>query len=127
GLWAARWVERAEDHRRALGRVLLGTGASLLAGLMVAAQLGPALGPWASSTLLPATFGMGATFPLLVRLVAGGGASSSRSVGNTSAASTVGAVGGSLAGAALLPAVGAASSIFGVLAVYAVLGAALGV
>lgn len=130
GLFASHWVRRVANVERALSWVLGATGLSVGAALLIGSEVAPTVDGMLGDVLvllplLPATLCMGLLFPLFVSLSAKRGASIGASVGITSAASTFGAIVGSLAGAALLPAVGAYPSVCGGLAIYAFLGTAV--
>lgn len=127
GFLAARFT-RPDRATTALSRILLGTGGCLGLGIWVATQSGLSLGLGSSlgrtfTTLLPATIGMGMLFPAFVCAASSMGCTRGLSVGYTSAASASGAVAGALGATAIVPAVGALTSLALAIVMYPVLSA----
>ncbi len=113
--WWGRRVDRQARPQRLLAMLLLGIGAGGVAGIeltgAVAARSGalPAFAEWALAIalLLVPTFLMGGVFPVLGRLVTGGGEPLTVALGRLYAVETLGSAAGALAaGLVLLGALG---------------------
>lgn len=116
GFLAMRLLRRMVNIQRTVATMLGVTAASLLVAWLALPADGA---PWmVVAPLLPMTVAGGTLFPLFVAASAHGGAPIGVSVGTTGAASTLGAISGSLGAMALLPALGAAASLVGCFAIY---------
>lgn len=144
GALASRLAGRVRSIHFALAAVLLGTGAATLFGIAVVDDLPTLLrgivldptltvGGWvrtefglAALSLLPATIGMGAVFPLTVSSVVASEARLGEAVGIAYAVNTVGAILGSFAGVfVLLPVFGVEMGMRVAALAYAAAGLAL--
>ncbi|MEM6732171.1 MAG: hypothetical protein AAF658_11490, partial [Myxococcota bacterium] len=121
GFLATRLLARDDDPQRTLVRMLALTAlslglATLIAGTWVPGDNASAL--LAAAPLVPMTIAGGSLFPLFIAMSARRGTAIGRSVGSTGAASTAGAIAGSLGAMALLPLAGVGLSLFSSLALY---------
>ncbi len=116
GFLAMQLLRRIVNIQRTVAAMLGVTAASLLIAWL---SLPGGSSAWMIlAPLLPMTVAGGTLFPLFVAISTHGGAPVGVSVGTTGAASTLGAISGSLGAIAILPAVGAATSLAGCFAVY---------
>lgn len=103
--WWGRCVDRQARPRRLLALLLLGIGAGGVAGIEVAGAVAtrsgalPAIAEWALAVvlLLVPTFLMGGVFPVMGRLVTGGGTPLTVALGRLYAVETLGSAAGALA------------------------------
>ncbi|MEL6545439.1 MAG: MFS transporter [Myxococcota bacterium] len=121
GFVAMRLLQRMGDLHRTLAAMLGVTAMCLVLAWFTTPNEGAPL--VMIIPLLPMTVAGGTLFPLFVGLSSSGGASIGVSVGTTGAASTVGAIMGSLGAIGLLPALGAPTSLVACVVVYATLAA----